>query len=221
MSFKRKHTIAFLYVQGPSWPCPYGSWIYNYLCNQCLSPLILWVRILIRARWTTLCDQVYQWHAIGRWFSPGPSVSSTDKTDRHDITEILLKVAFNTIKQTNISMLDVGYKDWTITYAISSNLRLLGYIIFKKKPTNTVYDGCICLIPYGLTTWTLFVQSPNTCVFTPNSSPLPMSPCIKICIGNKMIETIANHNNMNHSFVKFRTSTQRYYDEIIDPEFGQ
>jgi hypothetical protein len=28
-------------------------------------------------------------------------VSSTDKTDRHDITEILLKVALNTIKQTN------------------------------------------------------------------------------------------------------------------------
>ena len=28
---------------------------------------------------------------------PGPSVSSTNKTDRHDITEILLKVALNTI----------------------------------------------------------------------------------------------------------------------------
>jgi hypothetical protein len=26
-------------------------------------------------------------------FSPGPPVSSTNKTDRHDITEILLKVA--------------------------------------------------------------------------------------------------------------------------------
>jgi hypothetical protein len=36
-----------------------------------------------------------------RWFSPGPPVSSTNKTDRHDITEILLKVALNTIKQTN------------------------------------------------------------------------------------------------------------------------
>jgi hypothetical protein len=35
------------------------------------------------------------------WFSPGPPVSSTNKTDRHDITEILLKVALNTIKQTN------------------------------------------------------------------------------------------------------------------------
>jgi len=28
-------------------------------------------------------------------------ISSTNKTDRHDITEILLKVALNTIKQTN------------------------------------------------------------------------------------------------------------------------
>jgi hypothetical protein len=32
----------------------------------------------------------------------GPSVSSTNKSDRYDITELLLKVALNTIKQTNI-----------------------------------------------------------------------------------------------------------------------
>ena len=32
--------------------------------------------------------------------SPGTSVSSTTKTDRHDITEILLKVALNTITLT-------------------------------------------------------------------------------------------------------------------------
>jgi hypothetical protein len=37
----------------------------------------------------------------GRWLSPGPPVSSTNKTDHHDLTEILLKVALNTIKQTN------------------------------------------------------------------------------------------------------------------------
>jgi len=35
--------------------------------------------------------------AAGVWFSP---VSSTNKTDRHDITEILLKVALNTITAT-------------------------------------------------------------------------------------------------------------------------
>jgi len=34
-------------------------------------------------------------------FPPSTPVSSTNKTDRHDITEILLKVALNTIKQTN------------------------------------------------------------------------------------------------------------------------
>ena len=33
-------------------------------------------------------------------FSAGTPVSSTNKTDRHDIAEILLKVALNTIKQT-------------------------------------------------------------------------------------------------------------------------
>jgi hypothetical protein len=37
----------------------------------------------------------------GRWFSPGSPVSSTNKTDRHEITEILLKMALYIIKQTN------------------------------------------------------------------------------------------------------------------------
>jgi len=37
----------------------------------------------------------------GRWFYPDPPVSSTNKNDRHDITDILLKVALNTIKQTS------------------------------------------------------------------------------------------------------------------------
>jgi hypothetical protein len=35
------------------------------------------------------------------WFSLGIPVSSTNKTDRHNITEILLKVALNTINQIN------------------------------------------------------------------------------------------------------------------------
>jgi hypothetical protein len=88
---------------GLSWLWSYGSWIYNYLCNQCLSPLTLWVRTPLRRGVldTTLCDKICQWLATGRWFSPGTVVSSTNKTDDHDITEILLKVALNTIKPTN------------------------------------------------------------------------------------------------------------------------
>ena len=65
------------------------------ITHQLLSPLMLWVRISIRARCTTLCDKICQWLATGRWFSPGPS---TNKTDRYNITEILLKVSLNTNK---------------------------------------------------------------------------------------------------------------------------
>ena len=46
-------------------------------------------------------DKVYQLLANGRWFSPGTPASSNTKTGRHDIAEILLKVAFYTINQIN------------------------------------------------------------------------------------------------------------------------
>jgi hypothetical protein len=36
-------------------------------------------------------DKVYQLLAQGRWFSPGTPASSTTKTGRHDIAEILLR----------------------------------------------------------------------------------------------------------------------------------
>jgi hypothetical protein len=43
---------------------------------------------------TTLCENVFQWLAVGRWFSPRTPVSTTNTTaaDCHDITAILLKV---------------------------------------------------------------------------------------------------------------------------------
>jgi hypothetical protein len=34
---------------------------------------------------------------VSQWFFLGSPVSSTNKTDHHDITELLLKVALNTI----------------------------------------------------------------------------------------------------------------------------
>jgi hypothetical protein len=64
------------------------------------SQNIMFKDLPIRTRCTTLCDKVSQWLETGRWFSPGTPVSSTNKADRHDITEILLKVALNTIKLT-------------------------------------------------------------------------------------------------------------------------
>jgi len=42
-------------LERPSWLWLYGKWIYNYLCNQCLSPPR---RSVLD---TTLCDKVCQW----------------------------------------------------------------------------------------------------------------------------------------------------------------
>jgi len=83
---------------GPSRSWMYGSLIYNYLCDQCLSPLTLWDRIPLRRGVlnTTLCDKVYQSLVADLWFSPGTPVSFTNKTYHHDV-DILLKVALNTI----------------------------------------------------------------------------------------------------------------------------
>jgi hypothetical protein len=100
----REYNVQFIIIQyinleGPSWSLSFGGCIYNYLCNQCLSPLKLWVRIPLG--WgvldTILCDKVCQWLVTARWFSLGTPVSTTNKTDCHNITEVLLKVALNTI----------------------------------------------------------------------------------------------------------------------------
>ena len=68
---------------------------------------------------TALCDKVSQLFAVSQWFSPGTPVSSTNKTNCHNITEILLKVVLNTIILTpntvkpikeSISYLNNSYK---------------------------------------------------------------------------------------------------------------
>jgi hypothetical protein len=81
---------------GPSWSWSYGSWI---------NPTTYAIRAYHYWYWdfeshsgdTTLCDKVCRWLMAGRWFSPSTLVSATNKTDCHDVPEILLKVALNTI----------------------------------------------------------------------------------------------------------------------------
>jgi hypothetical protein len=51
------------------------------------------------------------------WFSP---VSSTQKTDRHDITEILLKVALSTIKPNQGISYDFDQKKYMFCKLVNS-----------------------------------------------------------------------------------------------------
>ena len=73
-----------------------------------------------------------------RWFSSGTPVSSTNNTDRHDITEILLKVALNIIKQTNKQTIsNCGFNIFGTIHAI-----ILLYNIFLKQLTlSQTYDS--------------------------------------------------------------------------------
>ena len=88
--------IGQVHLRRPSWSSSYGSWIYNYLCNLCLSPLTLWVWILFMAG-GTLGDKVCQHPAKGGGFSRCPPFSKTKKTYRHNIAEILLKAEVNAL----------------------------------------------------------------------------------------------------------------------------
>jgi hypothetical protein len=79
------------------------------------------------------------------FFFTGPPVSSTNKTDRHDITEILLKVALNTInpnkqsKQWNKSRMegdDVTYLVCHVYVIVS-----IWYLISENTQADLITKG--------------------------------------------------------------------------------
>jgi len=82
------------------------------LLNNSYKPITntAWVRARLCelqkgcTRLAATSDKVYQLLPHGQWFSPGTPASSTTKTGRHDIAEILLKVALNTKKSKNQSL---------------------------------------------------------------------------------------------------------------------
>ena len=79
------------------------------LANNSYKPITntAWVRARlcklqkVCTRLAVASDQVYQWLAHGQWFSPATAASFNTKTGRHDIAEILLKVALSTLSQSN------------------------------------------------------------------------------------------------------------------------
>jgi hypothetical protein len=78
-------------------------------------------------------------NATGRWISPGPPVSSIKKTDRPDITEILLKVVLNTIKQTFNALSKILTSCWCFQerYYWCITPFCLSVIYWSLESTNT------------------------------------------------------------------------------------
>jgi hypothetical protein len=75
----------------------------------------------------------------GLWFSPGTLVSSTNKTDHHDIADILLKVALNTIKSNQSIILNVRLV-----------VDLFSYLKYKKK-NKKIMNKCLFYGPHCMT----------------------------------------------------------------------
>jgi len=54
MIYRSANEVSKVFQQeGPSLLWSYGIWIYNYLSNQCLSPLTLgvWIQLMARCTW--------------------------------------------------------------------------------------------------------------------------------------------------------------------------
>ena len=77
-----------------------------------------------------------EWLATDRWFSPGPRLSSTNKTDCHDITEILMKVTMMTFTIMGLCPLKI-YKISNLKYWFQNdNFSNFWHIIFFYLYTN-------------------------------------------------------------------------------------
>jgi len=81
----------------------------------------------------------------GQWFSPGTLVSSINKTDCHDITEIMLKVVLNTITVTPLTFDHVETNDLEMLFVtVLTKICFLFSLIRNLNKINLWYL-CECL----------------------------------------------------------------------------
>ena len=97
------------------WYCEFESrsgrnvYIYNIIINKGNNK-ITELRTILQRESQNSCDTVFQWLVADWWFYSGTTISSTNKTDCHDKTEILSRVALNTIKPNQT--IHVGLFGW-------------------------------------------------------------------------------------------------------------
>jgi hypothetical protein len=88
-------------------------------------------------------DKVYRLLAHGRWFSPGIPASSTTKTGRHDIAEILLKVALNTINRYNQT--DFVFVGSTRSYCSQNRKKIISLPAFHLLSLSVHHYVFVCI----------------------------------------------------------------------------
>ena len=98
--------------------------------------------------------KVCQWLATGRWLSPGTPVSPTNRTDCHNISEILLKVALNTrtlkLKSSpfhttteHVTFSNISVISWRSVYGGGNRRNRRKPPTCRKSLTNLITQCCI------------------------------------------------------------------------------
>jgi hypothetical protein len=120
------HSLHLIrYHLGPSWS--YGSLLYNYP-----SQLNLWFLIPLMVKstrynmWKKLSESCDRSVVFCRYTG-----STTNKTDHHDITDILLKLALNTTNQTKnkIWCIKIKIRTWAVIFTLTLLTQL--YVSWK------------------------------------------------------------------------------------------
>ena len=83
-----------------------------------------------------------QWFASGQWFSPSTPFFSTSKADRHNIAEILLKVALNTITPNPLLRGELAIRH----YYSMSYIAIAGIIQYRLCTKIPIFIMCV-LVP--------------------------------------------------------------------------
>jgi hypothetical protein len=96
----------FVFNLDYTWISNRYSFIFHWKMSKLKYRFIFLLQLFLR-----ICDR--------SGFSLGPPVSSTNKTDRHDITEILLKVVLSTIK----------HQIYSFVYLFA----VLNYLLFSRN----------------------------------------------------------------------------------------
>jgi hypothetical protein len=111
-----------------SWPWSYGSWIYNYLCNQCLSPLMF----------SQVTDKLYQ---IMLYNSPWSRFEFTTSVVIGTDCIGSYKSSYHTITATTATV-----DDYIALVCCTSFLYLLLWvrIQFKGYPPRILFDVYLC-----------------------------------------------------------------------------
>ena len=93
----------------------------------------------------------YQLLVHGRWFSPGTPAYSTTKTGRHDIVEIVLKLAFSTKNQIKSNQI-IEFQYWRKQITLRKIIMIFEKDRITRSPTKRWFTSGI--IPrYLLGVW--------------------------------------------------------------------